>query len=312
MVTPKELQELGIEDFFLYCTFEGKRLLSGNLWGSKMGRSFSFDLETHKFFDFSNPQHSGTGLKKLFELRGEKLPERFRLHYARYSPKEETQKRIIKSIEIKERVYIKGPLPVPPQMTPPKRLTHWNKETQERIEIPAKVYAYKNLLGQTVGFLLKGREKGKSIEIVRPLSVWERLVGPNSRTLLSYRQKAFEPFPYKAEYFLAEPEAKVVVVEGEDVVDFFLSRRKGVPILFTTWPFGKQGFFLKEVWKVLKGREVVLLPSPKEDSLKAFAELKKEVFPAAKLLNPFSFNLQPTQDLRDIVDLQHFFQVCTL
>lgn len=298
----EELEALGLEDFFLHYLLEGKRLLSGNAWGTRMGRSFSFDLETHRFFDYGNVKHSGVGVKQLFELRGEKLPEKYRLNYTRFEKKKGAARRVEKTKKAVSKIYIKGPLEVvPPQMTPPSHLTFWNQETEEKIVLPARVYTYRNLLGQTVGFLLKARE-GQN-EVVRPLSVWERLVGHGEKTIFSYRQKAFEPYLYRAEGFLAEPESPVFVLENEELVDHFYKKKHGLPMLFTTWPFGPKSILLnKSIWEVLEKRRVFLLPSPNDESIKEFSLLRKAHLPEATLFNPLQLGVPKSLDLRDFFD----------
>jgi hypothetical protein len=280
------LSQLGLDEHFLHCKIEGKRLLSGNVYGTRPGRNFSFDLETHSFFDFNQPLHSGKGIKRLFEIRGEILPEKYRLTYARFEKNTNVREKFDRlSQKNDDAIYVEGPLEVvPPQMTPPSHLTLWDKSTNKRIVVPAKVYTYKNLMGQTIGYILRVREG--MTEIVRPLSVWARLVGEDNKTIHSYRQKAFVPHLYKAEHFLVFPEYPIVIVDNEELVDHIYRKKKALPMLITTWPFGPGGMLANhQIWQSIAERKVFLLPEQDDRSINQLSVLRKIFLPTAKIIN---------------------------
>lgn len=270
-----------LEDFFLFHVIEGNRLLSGNAWGTRPGRTFSFDLESHSFFDYASPACSGKGIKRLFEVRGEKLPEAFRINYRRF--KSGVGKRKELAGKEKKRVYLRGPLAeVPPQMTPPNSLSFWDTKGN-RSFFPAEVFTYRDFLGRRVGFLLKAQGL-QGEKLIRPLSVWERLVG-EEKTIFSYRQKAFLPFLYRADLLAGTPEKAVVLLEGEESVEAAVKRSSSLPVTFTTWPFGPKGaFFYPELFDCLEGREVFLLPTHLE-SQERMQLLKKKYLPRAHLVS---------------------------
>lgn len=289
-------QAHAITDFFLFHTIEGNRLLSGSILGTRPGRNFCFDLESHSFFDYGNPSHSGRGIKRLFELRGEQLPEVFRINYNRFKRGAEQRKALSRAT--KKGIYLRGPLDtIPPQMTPPNMLTFWD-ESGNRSFYPAEVYTYTDFHGRKVGYLLKAQgHKGETI--VRPLSVWERLVG-EEKTIFSYRQKAFIPFLYKADLLASAPEKAVIVVEGEAAVDAALQKTpKDFPALFTTWPFGPDSaFFYPEIYECLEGREVFLWPK-NEESENRMLLLQKRYLSRAHVVDPQAFGLSEGAELAE-------------
>lgn len=287
-----------ITDYFFHFKIEksGKDLVSGNIWGTEAGRSFHFDLETHKFFDFSNPHHSGRGYKQLFELRNEPIPEEFRLNYR----KSEGYKRKVDDVErgklYRERVDI-----IPANLTPPTKLSLW--EGGQRRDIPAVAYAYKNGLGERVGYIMRGMDGTE--KIIRPLSVWLRQVPHDGRMVPSYRQKKFVPFLYNYDLICAAEEKVVIVVEGEKCADFGMQKgavQYNLPIIFTTWPFGAQSFATDPIiWKCLEKRQkVVLWPDNDEIGKTIMTTIKSRFLPQAKMIKPEKIGLKEKEDIADL------------
>jgi len=108
--------------------------------------------------------HSGRGYKKLFELRNEILPEEFRLNYQKKSPGYKRKGDDGGGKPYTDRVDV-----IPAALTPPTKLSLW--ENGERKDIPALAYAYKNGLGERVGYIMRGMDDNGE-KIIRPLSVW--------------------------------------------------------------------------------------------------------------------------------------------
>lgn len=294
-----------LENFFLFYIIEGKRLLSGNIWGTKPGRNFSFDLETHNFFDYRNSNHSGCGIKKLFEVRGEKLPEIFRINYNRFKQDAQERKDLIKTT--KKSIYLRGPLEViPPQMTPPNKLSFWDSKGS-RILLPAEVFCYTDFLSHKVGYILKAKGE-KSETLIRPLSVWERLVG-QEKTIFSYRQKPFLPFLYKADALASAPEKVIIVTEGEERVDqAFCKIPKDFPAHFTTWPYGGDSMlFYPSIYECLKSKEVLLWPINKE-SKERMILLKKTHLPRARIINTDLFGIKENINIIECVQFLIFLK----
>lgn len=286
-----------ITNYFFYYKLEksGRELVSGNIWGTSPGRSFHFDLETHRFFDFSTPYHSGRGFKQLFELRNETLPSEFRLNY---SSKDSGYKRKVGD----ESPYVERLSVIPPEFTPPSKISIW--EGGKFQDIPAVAYAYKNGLGERVGYIMRGVDPSTSEKIIRPLSVWLRKT-LSEKLIPSYRQKKFVPFLYNYDLICAMPEKIVIVVEGEKCADFGMKQgalQYGLPIIFTTWPFGAQSFGTDPlIWSVLKDRKrVVLWPDNDEVGHSIMQSIQKRFLPQAKMLKPEKIGLKEKEDIADL------------
>lgn len=297
-----------ITEFFLYYKLEkqGRELVSGNIWGTSAGRSFHFDLDTHKFFDFANAYHSGRGFKQLFELRNEAMPEAFRQNYEKIKKPKYT---------LEKKVCLDGPLGViPSSLTPPNKLSFWD-ENEKRVDIPATSYCYKNALGQRVGYIMRGIDPKTGAKVVRPLSVWKRLL-PNKKTILSYRQKKFMPVLYNFDLISTQLEKTVVVVEGEKCADFGMkcANQYGIPLVFTTWPFGAQSYKTDpSIWSSLKeeSKRVVLWPDNDEIGHQAMREIKTLFLRSALMVKPARIGLREGEDIADLPvgeDLERIFR----
>jgi len=294
-----------ITNFFFYCKIEGsKRLVSGNIWGTSPGRSFNFDLETHKFFDFAHPEHSGQGYKKLFFLRNEEFPVCFRQTYRKSQDLLRHDRQKQTHTETSEKpIFEKDPLPtVPHFFTQPKNLSIWKEG--KKIILPATVYTYKNPSGQRIGFILRAEDPETGEKIVRPLTVWNRFVNKSS-VLPCYRQKAFQPTLYNLDQIYAFPEKVIFVVEGEKCARFGAvhgAKQYDLPVIFTSWPFGAQAFNHPPMWEVLQPKQskVLLWPDNDKPGIQTMREIKRKFLPTAKLLIPKEVGLAEGEDLADL------------
>ncbi|MCW9065794.1 MAG: hypothetical protein OQJ78_05805 [Ignavibacteriaceae bacterium] len=287
-----------ITEYFFYYKIErsGRSLVSGNIWGTEPGRSFSFDLETHKFFDFSRPEHSGRGFKQLFKIRNEKFPDFFRLNYKKFSQP------AIENDQQKDKVYIRPLDVIPHSLTPPNKISFW--VSNKRVDIPATTHTYKNARGERIGFILRGIDPETKEKIIRPLSVWERLL-PDKKLICSYRQKKFTPVLYNLDLIEAQPEKTIVVVEGEKCADFGMKRgaiQYGLPLIFTTWPFGSHSYATDSaIWNPLKERQkVVLWPDNDEIGKKTMLEIKSRFLPNSLMVKPEKIGLKEKEDIADL------------
>jgi len=286
-----------LTDFFLHYKLEKGELVSGNIWGTSPGRSFRFNLETHKFFDFSNKEHCGRGIKKLFELRNEQLPSSFRSNYRSFQNNQRKDDGADRNTPYKERLDV-----IPDFLTPPNKILLW--EGDKKTEIPARAYAYKNTFGERVGYIMRATHPETQEKIIRPLSVWTRL-RPDGRLVPSYRMKKFPPFLYNYDLIVAQPEKIVVVVEGEKCAEYGMQKgavQYGLPIIFTTWPFGSESYGTDPVlWNCLLKREkVVLWPDNDEPGKRVMTEIKSRFLPQAKLVKPEKIGLQEKEDIADL------------
>lgn len=289
-----------ITNYFLYYKLEkgGKDLVSGNIWGTEPGRSFHFDLDTHKFFDFSKSYHSGRGFKKLFELRNEELPNEFRLNY---SGTKETGCYKRKVGDDEPKLYTERLDIIPPELTPPSKISIWNNG--QRHDIAAVAYTYKNGFGERVGYIMRGVDPSTSEKIIRPLSVWLR--GEGKRMMPSYRQKKFIPFLYNYDLICAMTEKIIIVVEGEKCADFGMKQgalQYGLPIIFTTWPFGAHSYGTDPlIWAVLKDRKrVVLWPDNDNVGKSIMKAIQDRFLPQAKMIKPEKIGLKEKEDIADL------------
>lgn len=298
-----------LEKWFPFHLIEEKRLISGNIWGTKPGRQFSFSLETQGFFDLTNPQHSGKGVEQLFEKRGESLPQLFQ-----HSKKHKSINTRNPFLNHKvEKIYFDGPFPVPPDFVAPASLTFQSGDEKKGFQkFPCTTFTYKNEFGQRVGFILKTQlENGQRIE--RPMSVWNRLY-PDNVLKLSYRQKLFKPCVYHLDLILTKPEKHILLFWDEEHADtfFFQGVKRFQENLFpfhtTTWPLGPHQFHNDEFWKYIQNRDDILIflpPSQKNPYYDSLIRLQKLYLKKARFVDPVKdFGFEERDNLLDLMPQQ--------
>lgn len=262
------------------------------------------------FFDFANPHHSGQGYKKLFALRNEELPNEFKATYrsAKKTPKKYED--LMKPYQNNQPQYESEPLPqIPHFFTQPNKITIWstNETTgnKEKMVIPATVYTYKDKEGRRIGFILRGVDPATKQKIIRPLTVWNRILD-NDKVLPCYRQKAFEPTLYNLDVIAAHPEKIVIVVEGEKCAKYGTlhgALQYNLPIIFTTWPFGVQSYNSQKLWDDLNGeinQRILLWPDNDEIGIQVMKEIKSRYLKKALILDPKQIGLKEKEDIADL------------
>lgn len=153
-------------------------------------------------------------------------------------------------------------MPVPDYATEP-------PQHHPNLGVPTATWAYKNMSGELLGYILRFDMQDGRKEF-RPLTLW----AANGRLIWKW-QGWSQPRPlYGQEHLAANPEAPVVICEGEKAAD---AARVLLPdMIAITNPGGSNGAACAD-WSCLAGRQVVIWPDNDEAGQSHAAEVGKQL-----------------------------------
>ena len=218
----------------------GTEFKVGNLQGAA-GDSLSINLETGLWSDFAGQDKGGDPISLLAAMRGLKQGQAARelasrLHIA------------LQGNGVKTGASWAPIHPVPERAPKP--------DFRHRVHgAPASTWQYRDAEGRTLGYVCRFNQPDGGKEIL-PLS-YAVAVGDEGR--LGWRWLSFaKPRPlYGLDRLAAQPDASVLVVEGEKCAD--AARALFPQAVVVTWPGGSKAVKHAD-WTPLKGRKVVIWP----------------------------------------------------
>jgi hypothetical protein len=249
---------------------KGHEYIAGNIYGGQ-GRSFSFNLDTGKWADFSSGD-KGSDIVALYAAvkatsQGEALKLLEEQYLGKTPPKMNYPTKTIKKPQVK---IIK-----PPQNTERPGMFRYNQE-------PSMFWTYTDEMGDPLFYIARYdvvKDDGTSKKEFLPYTFsssgkWVLKQWPGDRPL------------YKQHLILENPDKHVLIVEGEKACDAAVELTKAY--VCTSW-CGGAGAWGKTDFSILKDRKVLLWPDADEAGRKAMALLSRHLEPICseiKIIDP--------------------------
>ena len=241
---------------------KGKEYVAGTKHGGA-GGSFSFNLLTGKWADFATDEKGGDPVSLVASAKNLSRGEAAKWLLDRLGISKDGPVKV-KNVKAKTTWSTTPAKQVPGPIRHP---THG---------VPTSIYTYRNQNGALLGYVCRFDHKDGKKEIL-PYTH-----GRDQQGKERFRWKHFShPRPlYMLDRLIAQPEAPVLVVEGEKCAD---TGNRQVPGCITTTWSGGAGAVSQTDWSHMKGRRVAVWPDNDEAGRKAANEVVQKCLQAGAL-----------------------------